>query len=319
MANIGVLIETSESGEVKKANFGVITAARGAGGNEIFGLLINGSGDACKDAVREYGVQKVVEISADGADLTLNPDLQAKALADAIGHFNISFLFGLSSAQGKDILARAAALLNAPLALDCVGVNLTEDTVTKFHFAGKTYATVRLTGDIRICGFRPNAMEAGTAPCEAEVIAYPAGVQDSGRMTVTEVRKGDSERIELTEADIIITGGRPMGSPENFRILQDCAEVMGAAVGASRAAVDAGFAPHDMQVGQTGKTVSPKLYVACGVSGAIQHFAGMKTSKVIVAINKDPDAPIFTKCDYGLVGDLFEIVPALTEALRSSK
>ena len=318
MANIGVLIETSDNNEVKKTNFGVITAARGEGGNEIFGLLINGSGLTCKDAVQEYGIGKLVEISADGANLSSNPELQAKALAEAMKHFEINALFGLSSMQGKDILARTAAILNAPLTLDCVGVNLAEDTVTKFHFAGKTFATIKLTGECRICGIRPNAIEAKAGPCEAEVMSFQADVQDSGRMKVKELKKGASERVELTEADIIITGGRPIGSEENFKILHDCAEALGeAAVGASRMAVDSGFAPHDMQVGQTGKTVSPKLYIACGVSGAIQHFAGMKTSKIIVAINKDPDAPIFAKCDYGLVGDMFEVVPALTQALKS--
>ncbi len=315
MANIGVLIETSDN-EVKKANFGVISAARGEGGNEVFALILNSDAAPCKAAVREYGVQKVVGVSAEGADISSSPDLQARALADAMEHFGINILFGLSSAQGKDLLARVAAILNAPLVMDCVGVNLAESMVTKFHFAGKTYASIKVTGNRWVCGIRPNAIEARTAPCEAEVISHQAVVQDPGRMKIREVKKGDSEQVDLTEAEIIISGGNPMASAENFKILYDCAEALGAAVGASRSAVDAGFAPHAIQVGQTGKTVSPKLYIACGISGAIQHFAGMKTSKTIVGINKDPEAPVFSKCDYGLVGDLFEIVPALTEVLR---
>ncbi len=318
MANIGVLIEISDDNEVKKTNFGVITAARGEGGNEIYGLLLGANADTCKDAVQEYGVQKVVGISVDGADMASSPDLQAKALADAVTQLGISVLFGLSSSQGKDVLARTAAILDVPMILDCVGVELAESIATKFHFAGKTFAKIRVNGDRWICGIRPNAIEAVSAPCEAEVLTHAAGVEDSGRIRIKEVKKGDSGRLDLTEADVIITAGRPIGSEENFKVVRDCAEMLDAAVGASRAAVDAGFAPYDMQVGQTGKTVSPKLYIACGISGAIQHFAGMKTSKVIVAINKDPEAPIFSKCDYGLVGDLFDVVPALTEALRKN-
>ncbi|OQX22858.1 MAG: hypothetical protein BWK80_29035 [Desulfobacteraceae bacterium IS3] len=316
MANIGVLIEITDKGDVKKANFGVITAARGNGGNTVFGLLIGGNAVACKDAVQAYGVQKLVSISVPDADLSSSPDLQAKALAEAVKNFDINVLFGLSSSAGKDLLARTAALLNLPLVLDCVGVNLAENIATKFHFAGKTFAKIKIKAARWICGIRPNSIEAKSATCEAEILSYPAPVQDSGRMKIKEVKKGDSDRIELTEADIIISAGRPIGSAENFRMLHDCAKALGAAVGASRAAVDAGFAPYDMQVGQTGKTVSPKIYIACGISGAVQHFAGMKTSKTIIAINKDPDAPIFGKCDYGIVGDLFEVVPALTDALK---
>ena len=318
MKKIGVLIETTEN-EVKAANFGVITATRGQGDNEIYAFVLNADADMCKDDLKEYGVRKIIEVSVDGGGLAFSPDLKAKALADAMKNFKITTLFGLSSATGRDVLARVAAFLDAPLALDCVGVNLAESTVIKSHFSGKTFATIKLTGDYFICGIRPNAIEALAEPCDAEVMTYQSPAKDTGRLVVREVKQGKAGIVDLTEADIIITGGRPMGSAENYKVLEACAHVLGAGVGASRAAVDAGYAPHAMQVGQTGKTVSPKLYIGCGLSGSVQHFAGMKTSKVIVAVNTDKDAPIFNKSDYGIVGDLFEVVPVLTEVLKEEK
>jgi electron transfer flavoprotein alpha subunit len=315
MSNVGILIETGESG-VKEANFGVITAARGAGDAEIYAFVLDGSAEACKADLQSYGVQKIVALGAEGGDLATSPDLQAATLMDAIKHFEITALLGLSSARGRDALARVAALLDAPLVQDCIGIDPVAQTVTKSHFSGRTIATVRLNASPYICGLRPNTIEGQSAPCEAELIEYQAAVQDPGKLVVKEVKQSQSGTVDLTEANIIITGGRPIAAAENYKILQDCAELLGAAVGASRAAVDAGYAPHSMQVGQTGKTVSPKLYIGCGLSGSVQHFAGMKTSKIIVAVNTDKDAPIFGKSDYGIIGDLFEVVPLLTEVLK---
>ena len=315
MANIGLLIETGEDG-VKEANFGVITAARGDDGNELYAFVLDASVEEHKSVLQAYGVQKVIEISAESGELASNPDLQAEALGAAINHFDITVFLGLSSAKGRDLLARVAASLDAPLVQDCVGLDLSAKTVTKSHFSGRTLATIRITSNPYICGLRPNAVEAQTAPCEAEMIRYQAPVHDSGKLVIKEVKQSPSGGVDLTEANIIITGGRPIAAAENYNILRECADIMGAAVGASRAAVDAGYAPHSMQVGQTGKTVSPKLYIGCGLSGSVQHFAGMKTSQIIVAINTDTDAPIFKKCGYGIVGDLFEVVPVLTEVLK---
>jgi electron transfer flavoprotein alpha subunit len=203
------------------------------------------------------------------------------------------------------------------MAADCVAVDFAEKTVRKSHFSGKTVAAIRLNADVVLATIRPNAIEPVSAAVDAEVLDFAPAVSDPGRVNIVEAKLAGSDKMDLTEAGIIITGGRPIGSAENYKILEECAAALGAAaVGASRAAVDAGFAPHSMQVGQTGKTVSPKLYIGCGLSGSVQHFAGMKTSKVIVAINTDKDAPIFEKCDYGIIGDLFEVVPALTEALK---
>jgi electron transfer flavoprotein alpha subunit len=318
MSNIGVLIETGDDG-VKESNFGAITAARGDGSHVIFAFLMGVSADSCKSILQEYGVQKVVELVAEGGNLASNPELRAGALADAIDHFEIAALLGLSSAGGRDLLARLAALKDAPLVQDCIGIDLAAKTVTKSHFSGKTLATIKFNSDPYICGLRPNAIEVQAAPCEAEVISYQAAVHNPGRLVIKEVKQSQSKAVDLTEANVIVTGGRPMASEDNYKILQQCADLMGAAVGASRAAVDAGYAPHSMQVGQTGKTVSPKLYIGCGLSGSVQHFAGMKTAKVIVAINTDKDAPIFGKCDYGIIGDLFEVVPVLTEVLKEQQ
>lgn len=318
MSNIGVLIET-EDGEVKDANFGVVTAGRGEGENTIYAFVLDAAAEDCKDALQTYGVQKVVAVSADSQDLASSPERQSMALAEVVKQFDISALLGLNSVQGRDLLARLAALIAAPLVQDCIHIDVSAQTAIKSHFSGKTNATLKLNGNPCLYSIRPNTIEAREASCEAEVLSCQVAVQDSSRLVVKEVKQSDTGKVDITEANIIITGGRPIGSPENYQILQDCADVLGAAVGASRAAVDAGFAPHGMQVGQTGKTVSPKLYIGCGLSGSVQHFAGMKTAKVIVAINTDKDAPIFNKCDYGLVGDLFEVVPELTEVLKAQK
>jgi len=318
MSNIGILIETGDDG-VKEANLGVITAARGDGSNDICAFVLGAAGESSKSVLQEYGVQKIVELSASPGDLESSPDLLAAALADAISHFDIAVMLGLSSAAGRDILARLAALAEAPLVQDCLGIDLAARTVTKSHFSGRSLATIKFNSNPYICGLRPNAIDVSAAPCEAEVVNYQSAVQNPGQVVVKEVKQSQSKEVDLTEANVIITGGRPMASEDNYQILRQWADLVGAAVGASRAAVDAGYAPHSMQVGQTGKTVSPKLYIGCGLSGSVQHFAGMKTSKVIVAINTDKDAPIFGKCDYGIIGDLFEVVPVLTEVLKEQQ
>lgn len=315
MATIGILIET-EDGNVKDTNFGVLTAARGQGDNTIIALIIDGSADGAKEALGKYGAQKVVQVSADSGDLSTSPDLKARTLAAAIKNYNLDAMLGLASAQGRDLFARLAAFLDLPLASDCMAVDIVGNTVKKSHFSGKTFATVKMTGSVMLCAMRPNAIEAVEAPADADVESFSAAVEDPGLVKVVAVNKEASDNVDLTEAAVIVTGGRPIASADNYKILEECARLLGGAIGASRAAVDAGFAPHSMQVGQTGKTVSPRLYIGCGLSGSVQHFAGMKTSKVIVAINTDKDAPIFEKCDYGIIGDLFDVVPVLTEVLK---
>jgi electron transfer flavoprotein alpha subunit len=317
MTTIGIVIET-EDGRVKETNFGVLSAARRQGGAMIIAFVTEGETDQISDQVKDilaaYGAQKVVQVSA--GDLSFRPDLKARALAAAVDHYSLDALFGLASAHGRDIFARLAAFMDLPLALDCLDVDVAAKTVKKSHFSGKTIATLTMTGKVLLCALRPNAIDAKEAPATAVVESFTAQVQDPGLVKVLEVNREAAEEVDLTEAGVIVTGGRPIASAENYKILAECAKLMGGTIGASRAAVDAGFAPHSMQVGQTGKTVSPRLYIGCGLSGSVQHFAGMKTSKVIVAINTDKDAPIFEKCDYGIIGDLFEVVPMLTEVLK---
>jgi electron transfer flavoprotein alpha subunit len=308
MSNIGVLIEIDGQG-VKSSNYGVMTAARTGG--SMVALLFSNQAEQYKNDLERFGAEKIVSINDNG------PVQKAIALAAAVKEYDLGAVLGLSSSRGRDLLARCACILDAPLALDVTRVNFSDGTVLKSHFSGKTTATLQLTGETLMLGLRPNVIEAEENPVSAEMIVFTPDAGDDGSFKLIESKQSSSGAVDLAEAEIIITGGRPMDSTENFSILDACAEQLGAAVGASRAAVDAGFAPHSMQVGQTGKTVSPKLYIGCGLSGSVQHFAGMKTSKVIVGINTDKDAPIFGKCDYGIVGDLFEVVPALTEMLKA--
>jgi electron transfer flavoprotein alpha subunit len=315
MATIGVLVET-EQGKVKETNFGVLTAANGQGKHTVIAILLDGSAEAVSATLGQYGARRVVRVRVDDGDLGSNPDLKARAIAAAIDHFNLEVLLGLASARGRDLFSRLAALRDLPLASDCLDVDVDARTVRKSHFSGKTVATLRLSGPVLLATLRPNTIEARAMPVAAEAVLYTAQVKDPGHLKVVAVVKDDTGTMDLIEAPVIVTGGRPIASAENYRILDECARLLGGTIGASRAAVDAGYAPHSMQVGQTGKTVSPRLYIGCGLSGSVQHFAGMKTSKVIVAINTDKDAPIFNKCDYGIVGDLFEVVPVLVEVLK---
>jgi electron transfer flavoprotein alpha subunit len=315
MARIGVLIE-GKGGEVKKTNLGALTAARRDAMNEVYALLFGDHAEACREVLQRYGAEKIVAIRTPEPNPSFFPEVQARALCLTMDAFHLDALIGVASQYGKDMLARVASLKGAPMVLDCLEIDFSSGIVKKSHFSGKTTATLRLNDRPWILGIRPNISPEIVEPRKAEILTYQAPIQDSKRLAIREIKHDSAGGPDVSEAEIIISGGRPLGSADNFKILRDCAAVLGAAVGASRAAVDAGFAAHAMQVGQTGKTVSPKLYIACGISGSVQHFAGMKTSKIIVAVNNDADAPIFGKCDYGLFGDLFEVVPALTRALH---
>ena len=314
MEKIAILIET-KNGEIKKPNFGVITAAY-ENGHKLYAFLMDGSGVDHQAALEAYGIHKIIEITDNEGPLPWNPVTWSKAVIDAMQHFSINTLLGLTSAQGKELLPRIAARLDVPLVMDCIAINLAEQTVEKSQYSGKTIATIKTHGSHCIYGLRPNAIEPHTRPGTAELILFQTDA-DSQMLTIREIKQSGAGGIDLTEAGVIISGGRGMENSENFRILRQCAEQINAAVGASRVAVDAGWVPHSMQVGQTGATVSPKVYIACGISGSVQHFAGMKTSGLIIAINTDPDAAITKRCDYFAVANLFDIIPQLTTRLKA--
>lgn len=293
-------------------------AASKLGGNCIAAVL--GSGvDAPAQEIAGYGVTKV--IAADDAQLAnYLADAYAVTLEQLIKANDVSLLVATSTAVGKDLLPRVAARLGVGMATDVVAINA-DGTFKRPMYAGNALATVSLDGAVKVLSVRGTAFDAakaeGQAPVEKASVSLDAAAKQMQFVSFNEIK---SDRPQLTEARIVVSGGRGLKSGENFtEYLEPLVDALGAAMGASRAAVDAGFVPNDLQVGQTGKVVAPELYFAVGISGAIQHLAGMKDSKVIVAINKDPEAPIFSIADYGLVADLFKAVPELTEEVKKLK
>lgn len=310
MANIGVYIELKD-GQFKKSNREALGVAKRSGKN-VAAILFSDSLDQYADELK--GVSRIIQVK--GAD-RYDPDTYAGSLAKIITENELNDFLGICSAQGKDLFPRITAKIeNASLLNDCVDLDLGENRFTKPVYAGKLLADFSVEDTFRLITLRPNVFppeEGGDAASAADPVDPVTG---DAKSKIIEIIKSASKKIDLQEAEIIVSGGRGMKSKENFALLEELAAVLGAGIGASRAAVDSEYASHDMQVGQTGKVVNPKLYIACGISGAIQHFVGMKTSKVIVAINKDSEAPLFKKADYGIVGDLFKIIPMLTEELK---
>jgi len=313
MTKVGFLIEIKD-GKVKPACLGVISAGHDNTTERVALLLEDGSAESM-EILQAHGIQRVVQITSANGAIPWHAEQWAGAVVQALEHFNIRTLVGMASAQGKNILSRVAARLGAPLVMDCTAVNLNDHTATKSQFSGKAAARFRTHGKYHLYGMRPKALDPAPMQGEAMLETFQAEIENTG-ITVLEVQKGTSDHVDLSEADVIISGGRGMQNKDNFNILFKCAREISAAVGASRVAVDAGWVSHTMQVGQTGKTVSPKVYIACGISGSVQHFAGMKTAGIIIAINQDPNAAIMRKCDYAVCADLFDIIPALTCKLK---
>ena len=310
MANL--VIAEHDHGSLKAATLNVIAAAAAIGGDVHVLVAGHNAAAAAAAAAQVAGVSKVLQ--ADGAaHANLLPENAAAQVVAVAGGY--SHILAPATAYGKSVAPRVAALLDKAQISDIIKV-VDADTFVRPIYAGNAYATVKSSDSVKIITVRGTAFAAAATTGGSGAVESVAAVADSGVASFVSAEITKSERPELTAAKIIVSGGRGLGSGEKYReVLTPLADKLNAAMGASRAAVDAGFVPNDYQVGQTGKIVAPELYVAVGISGAIQHLAGMKDSKVIVAINKDPDAPIFSVADYGLVADLFEAVPELAAKL----
>ncbi|MEF8761122.1 MAG: FAD-binding protein [Candidatus Accumulibacter sp. UW25] len=307
-----LVIAEHDHNSLKAATLNAVTAATKIAGNDIH-LLVAGSAcaAAAAAAARVAGVSRVLVADAPHYADQSPENLAALVVAHAAAY---SHLLAAATTSGKNFMPRVAALLDVAQISEIVAV-LSADTFARPIYAGNVIATVQSADPVKVITVRATAFEAATEDGQAAIESLAAG-PDLAQSKLIGRELTRSERPDLTAAKVIVAGGRGMGSGENFhRLLEPLADKLGAALGASRAAVDAGYVPNDYQVGQTGKIVAPQLYIAVGISGAIQHLAGMKDSKVIVAINKDAEAPIFQVADYGLVGDLFEIIPALQAEL----
>jgi electron transfer flavoprotein alpha subunit len=314
-------------GTLRKVSFEVVTAARTAadasGGGEVHALAIGGPGTAgVVGELGRFGADVVIVVEHPGL-ARYSPEVSAATAAARLQGGGYRAGFFAASAEGRDLAPRVAAALGGGLASDVTGFELSGDAVLARHpvYIGKAIATLRLTGSPALLSLRPGAFSAKESPRTARIeTAPPAMDPTAARVVVTDVAASGEARLDLGEAPVVVSGGRGLRAAENFKLVEELAAAFGnAAVGATRAVTDDGWRPPTDQIGQTGRMVSPELYVAVGISGAIQHLAGMRTSKVIVAINKDKDAPIFKLADYGVVGDLFDIVPRLTEAIRRAR
>ena len=315
--NIVVWIE-SKAGEIKSPAIEALGVARklaDAASGEVTGVICDGAGTAIPEQVLSAGAHQIVTRTRDDWD-TCGNDTVAREVVSVCESRDARMVICAATSAGKEVLSLVAGAMAIPVAADCVAVSLENGTV-EFErpvYAGKAHLRQKVHSDRVALSIRPNygeKLSVDSASCLEE-----AGSADSG-WTRSGFEQGSTGQVELTEAEIVVSGGRGLKEPENFKLLEELAEVLGAAVGASRAVVDLGWRPHSDQVGQTGKTVSPKLYVAVGISGAIQHLAGMSSSRTIVAINKDAAAPIFGVATYGIVGDLFDVVPKLQSELKT--
>jgi electron transfer flavoprotein alpha subunit len=314
----------TRAGELRKVALETVTAARQAadasGGGEVHAMLIGAPGLAKRaEALGRHGADMVIVVEHEALD-RYSPEAFAATIADRLRGGDYRAGIFSASAQGRDLAPRVAAKAGVSLASDVTTFELTKDGLIAQHpaYTGKVIVTLRLTGSPALFSVRPGTITPKEQARSGKVeTTSPSIDPSSARVVVTELSQRAATRLDLGEASIIVSGGRGLRAAENFKLVEDLAEAIGnAAVGATRAVTDDGWRPATDQIGQTGRLVSPDLYIAVGISGAIQHLAGMRTAKTIVAINKDKDAPIFKIADYGIVGDLFEVVPRLTEEIR---
>jgi len=318
MSNILVIYEIRDSA-IKKVSFEVTSAAvqiaKSLNATTCALLIGSGVGQLAEEP-KKYGAEKTYVI--DNAALAkYSPDVYAKLIASAAKEIGANTILMGASSMGKDLLPRVAFHLDSPMAQDITGIDSADSKIvfTRPVIAGKLISKVALSSSYQLATVRPNTFQPEPNEVSGEVEKMSPEIP-SAKAVVEEVLAEAGGKLDVTEAEIIVSGGRGMQGPENWNLIEDLAKALGAAMGASRAVVDAGWRDHGEQVGQTGKTVSPNLYVACGISGAIQHQAGMASSKYIVAINKDEEAPIFKLADYGIIGDVMEVLPKLTEEIK---
>jgi electron transfer flavoprotein alpha subunit len=312
----------ARDGKLRRPTSEAISEARriadSLGSAQVVSVLIGSGVSGLVDEIAQYGADKVW-LFDDPALKEYATESYARALAKAIDEEKPSIVLIPFTATGKDLAPRVAAKVGAGLVSDVVSLSAKDGRLTarKPQYSGKAYATVTWEGEPQMATLRPNVFPLSPPDASRKAEVMKGTVDPSSRARVTAVHATAGAKVELGEAQVIVSGGRGLKGPEHFPLVTALGEAFGAAVGASRAVVDAGWVDHQLQVGQTGKTVSPTLYIACGISGAIQHLAGMSSSKWIVAINKDPDAPIFKVANYGILGDVFEVLPKLTAATKA--
>ncbi len=317
MSQAILAITEQVDGVFKNISFEIITTGKKIAqktGGQLVAAVMGAGVEAIAGQTADYGADRILVADHEGLKDGL-AEACIQAAAQLVEKTEPAVVVIGATSLGRDIAARLSARLNAPLAMDCVGVTVDGDQIvaTRPMYGGKVLADVTLSGSPAIVAIRPRAMDAVCAQGDGKLETVAVNL-DGPIVTLVE-KHMETGKIELTEADVVVTGGRGMGG-KDFAVVEALAKTLGGAVGASRSAVDEGWRPVSDQVGQTGKVVAPNLYIACGVSGAIQHLAGMASSRVVVAINKDPEAPIFSKCDFGIVGDLFDVVPAITAEIE---
>ncbi|WP_327032566.1 electron transfer flavoprotein subunit alpha/FixB family protein [Micromonospora ureilytica] len=319
MSEVLVVVEATKEFGVKKVTLEMLTLARELGTPSAVVLGGVGAAEALSGKLGEYGAEKIYAAEGDEIDGYLVAP-KATVLAELVKRVQPAAVLLASAQEGKEIAARLAVKLDNGILTDVVGLDA-DGTATQVAFAGSAIVKSKVTKGLPLVTVRPNSVTPAPAAATPAIEQLSVSVTDTDKLaTVVErVAEQKGSRPELTEAGVVVSGGRGVGNADNFKLVEELADLLGGAVGASRAAVDSGFYPHQFQVGQTGKTVSPQLYVALGISGAIQHRAGMQTSKTIVAVNKDGEAPIFELADFGVVGDLFKIVPQAAEEIRKRK